>query len=68
MVSKEEFGESLLLMKAPLTKEETKMVIEFLTEKPPRDKIDYLLFARGVQIPFPVREDVMNEVIDLPLK
>ena len=55
-------------MKAPLTKEETKMVIEFLTEKPPRDKIDYLLFARGVQIPFPVREDVMNEVIDLPLK
>ncbi|KAL5262258.1 hypothetical protein ACHWQZ_G007845 [Mnemiopsis leidyi] len=68
MVSKEEFGESLLLMKAPLTKEETKMVIEFLTEKPPRDKIDYLLFARGVQIPFPVREDVMNETQDIKLE
>ena len=62
MVSKEEFSESLVLMKAPLSKEETQMVIEFLTAKPPKDKIDYLLFARGVQIPFPVREDVMSEV------
>lgn len=61
-VTKEEFSESLVLMKAPLNKEETLMVIKFLTEKPFRAKIDYLLFARGVQIPFPIREDVMCEV------
>jgi len=67
-VTKEEFSESLILMKAPLSKDETQMVIKFLTEKPPRAKIDYLLFARGVQIPFPVREDTMSEDIKLAVR
>jgi len=68
MVLKDEFCESLLLMKAPLSKDETQMVLKFLSEKPPRAKIDYLLFARGIQIPFPVRDDVMCEDIKLTVR
>lgn len=67
-VTKEEFSESMVLMKAPLNREETLMVIKFLTEKPSRAKIDYLLFARGVQIPFPIKEDVMCEDIKLTIR
>lgn len=68
MILKDQFCEGLLSMKAPLTKDETLMIVKYLTEKPTRMKIDYLLFARGVEIPFPVKEDAMCEEIKLNVR
>ena len=67
MVSKEEFTEGLTAMKAPISKEELQLIIKFITEKPARSKLDYLAFAKGAEIPFPIREDMSCEVRTLEL-
>ena len=39
------------------------LVVKFLNNKPPRNKVDYLSFARGVKIPFPTEEDGPLQVV-----
>jgi len=57
LVNKEEFSEGLVALKAPLSDEERELVVKFLNNKPPRNKVDYLSFARGIKIPFPTEDD-----------
>ena len=67
-ITREEFVEGLSSMKAPLTKSEMHMVMKFLTEKPPRPKVDYLFFARGLDIPFQMQEVMTMTDIKLAVR
>ena len=61
-VTKDEFSEGLQSMRAPFTSNEVHFITSFLTEKPLRLKVDYLVFAKGVNIPFPILDNFTSEV------
>lgn len=67
-VTKDEFSEGLQSMRAPFTSNEVHFITSFLTEKPLRLKVDYLVFAKGVNIPFPILDNFTSENIKLKVR